>query len=348
MHMRACVFALILISLLCPALHAASFDCSKADSPIQKAICSDPKLTAAESTMATLYRTDLAQLSSASIGFLRADQVQWLAWMQQLCHADDGLLQTPAIATCLQPLYYERIKALRKSVLRQDGMSFLIRTQYLAAPESGPIPGNPPHPGFGTLRASWPAADTADEDWVAWNHTTEQRMLRMVGPVDNTPPPTQWTDDLAQSQDTTAEAHLKSVEHDRVTTGLSVQTMGHGAAHPSESWQTLTYLLTQHRALRADDVFTPTAPWRETLAQIAWKQISTGDKKTYIYEQIKGPDAKEIQQVLLNTGNWTLEHDGLHISYPEYAVSPRFAPMDDTVIPWSDLKSLLSQAFVQP
>jgi uncharacterized protein len=342
--MRACVVAIIL--LLAPTLHAA--DCTKADSSIAKAICSDPKLAAADASLTTIYRDDLAKLTSASVGLLRADQVQWLSYIQQLCHADDGIMTAPEMATCLQPLYNDRIKFLRKAVTRRDGMTFLLRTQYLVSVDTERALGRPEHPGFGTLQATWPIADTTDEDWAAWNHAVELRVLRLVGPIDNTPPPTTWSDDLAALQDGIAEAHLKTVEHDRVTTGLSYQAMGHGAAHPYESWETLTYLLNDHRALRADDVFRADAEWKQAIAEICWKQLSTSSNKMNLYEHVKGPEAKEIQQVLLNLGNWTLEPDGIHISYPEYSVSPRVAPMDDAIIHWSDVKPLLSERFVIP
>ncbi len=342
--MRACVFALIL--LLTPALHAST-DCSRPDTALGRAICADTKLAAADASLSTIYRADLAQLTSASIGLLRADQVQWLAWVQLLCHANDGIMTPADTAACLHSLYAERIKTLRKAVTRRDGLSFLNRTQYLAKPEAGKPAANTPYPGFGTLQASWPIADTTDEDWAAWNHAVELRLLRLTSDTSATPP-TQWTDSLAEGLDATAEVHLKGIEHDRVTTGLSLNAMAHGGPHPYEKWETLTYLLNDHRALRADDVFRPDAEWKQAMAELCWKQMSTGDKKQYIYDQVKGPDAKEIQQVLLNVGNWTLEPDGIHISYPEYSVSPRYVLMDDAVIHWADVKPLLSPSFVLP
>ena len=333
--MRASVLALCL--LLAPTLQAATVDCTQAANPLEHALCASSKLAAADQSLSTVYRADLAQLTSASLGLLRADQVQWLAWAQQLCHVEAGIMTPPELATCLQPLYTDRIKSLRKAILHRDGLTFLIRTQYLAAPETGKLATSTPHPGFGTLLATWPIADTTDEDWQAWNHALELRLLRLTSPADNTPPPTHWTGDLAAGIDATVEAHLKSMENDRVTTGLSLEAMAHGAAHAYENWETLTYLLNDHRGLRAEDVFRPDAPWKQALAEACWKQLSAGSKQQYLYEQIKGPDAKEIQQVLLNTGNWTLEPDGLHISYPEYSVSPRYALMDDALIPWNDL-----------
>jgi uncharacterized protein len=346
--MRFCVAFLILF--VAPALHAASFDCAKASSTLQRSICSDAKLSAADSTMAALYRNDLAQLSSNTVGLLRADQVQWLAWAQQLCHTTEDIARHTVIAECLKPLYADRIKVLRKAVLHLDDLAFLTRTQYLAAVDSpGPAgkPQSPDHPGFGTLTAVWPAADTNDPDWTAWNRTVEQSMLVLAAPDDKAPP-TGWSDDLAADRDTEITAALKSVEHGRATATFTFESMQHGGAHPYEIWHTVTYVLAQHRGLAPDDVFAAGADWKSAVAEACWHQMSTGDKKTYIYAEVTGPDAKPIQDTIGNPTNWTLEPDGLHISFPEYSVSPRYAQMDDAVIPWAALAPVLNPAFIHP
>ena len=86
----------------------------------------------------------------------------------------------------------------------------------------------------------------------------------------------------------------------------------------------------------------------KTVAEACWKAIQAGDKREYVYSEVTGPDAKQLQAVVADTGNWTLEHDGLHISYPEYAVTPRIASLDDTVIPWAALQPVLAAGFIAP
>lgn len=83
------------------------------------------------------------------------------------------------------------------------------------------------------------------------------------------------------------------------------------------------------------------------MADACWKAISTGEQKTYLYPEVTGSGAKQLQDVIGNTTNWTLETDGLHISYPEYSVAPR-ASVDDTVIPWPELQSVLVPDFAVP
>ena len=339
--------------LACLSAHAASFDCAKAQRPVEKAICGNKKLNLADESLGHAYRDALGKLSSSSVGLLRADQVQWLAWVQQICRANEPTTKAAAAADCLMPLYTDRIKHLHTAVVRREGISFLTRTQYLAdVEEKGADAGE--HPGFGTLQSSWPAADSADPTWVAWNHSVELRAFLMASADEDDaakkPAPTApvWDNGLAEAQDTQVTAQLKSVEHGRVTTSVNLETMGHGAAHPSESFETDIWLLDARRPLQVNDVFAPGPQWKAVVAAACWKALSTGEQRTYIYDEVKGPNAKVLQDVIGNIRNWTLERDGLHISYPEYSVAPRVSPVDDTVIPWAQLKPVLATGFVPP
>ncbi len=333
------------------AARAASFDCSKAKRPVEKAICDDPRLNLADEGLGRVYRDTLGKLSSGSVGLLRADQVQWLAWVQQVCHADQASKSPADMAKCLLPLYGERTKHLRIAVVRREGLGFLTRTQYLASPdEDPPSGGTEEHPGFGTLQASWPVADTADPKWAAWNRAVEAHVFAMTGLNRETgaQKPPAWTASLADEADAVITAQVKTLEHNRVTVAVNMESMGHGAAHPNEAFETFTWLLDSGRPLNAGDVFAQGSAWKRLVAAACWKTLSTGEQKTWIYHEVNGPNAKPLQDVIANTGNWTLEPDGLHISYPEYSVAPRVSPIDDTVIPWLQLKPLLREGFVTP
>lgn len=338
-------------------MYAASFDCAKAKRPVEVAICSDAALSAADTRMAATYRTDLSRLSSNSVGLLRVDQVQWLAYAQLVCDVNLPTTTKAAAAACLKPLYDERIKQLRGAVAVRDGVTFLKRTQFLAAvePAGDPAP-SAEHAGFGTLQAEWPAADSDADEWIRWSAAIEARMLKTAGAGQEqelrdgkkrTLPKT-WDDAMAVATDTQISAVLKGAEHGRVTTIISTEGMGHGAAHAFESSETVTWLLAEKRALRAADVFAA-ADWKHPLGVLCWKDLHARDaKEKMLYDEVTGPDAKPLQEVIADVTNWTLEPDGLHISYPEYAVAPRVSAVEDTVLAWSALKPLLQKNFVQP
>lgn len=332
------------------AAHAASFDCTKAKLPAEKIICADRALNAADTRMGQVYREALAKSSSRAVGHLRVDQLQWLAWMQQVCHAD-GTGAAAEVSKCMLTLYADRTKLLAGAVVRRDGISFLTRTQYLAAPETD-ANGSPEYPGFGTLQATWPEVDSTDDAWQAWNAAVEQLLLKLASTAQTTAATpakaAQWTDDLAADADTTITATVRGIEHERVTAAVNVSGMGHGAAHPSEIFQTMTWLLPQKRTLRATDVFLPGQAWRQTVSKACWLQLQQGNAGSSLYDEVKGPDAKPLLQVIDDTSNWTLETDGLHISYPEYSVAPRAAAPDDAVIPWKTLHAVLRPDFQTP
>lgn len=353
MRVRFILSSVVVGLVSCTVSYAASFDCAKATRSIEKVICGDAKLSAADSAVAAAYRADLPRLSSAGIGLLRADQVQWLAWTQQICKVDEP--QHPQAAACLAPLYADRAKQLRSAITVIDGLTLLRRTQFLAIPDDGDRgAGMPVGRGFGTLQASWPRADSDDPLWIAWSAAVEAHMLKMAGAGQEQGTaqgkrkfPFAWVDEMAAGQDTTLEAHLHGVEHDRVTVMLSASGMGHGAAHGFEMSETMTWLLNSKRTLRASDVFAGDA-WKQTVGVLCWDQLQKWEGKEYLFPQVNGPDATDLQKVIADSTNWTLEEDGLHISYPAYTIAPRVAPPEDAVLPWGQLKPVLAPGFITP
>ncbi|MEG9433015.1 DUF3298 domain-containing protein [Terriglobus sp. ADX1] len=341
------------------AAHAASFDCVKAKRPMERAICSDAKLSAADSAMSVAYRNDLSRLSSNSVGLLRVDQVQWLSYAQQVCRVNEPAMTRANAASCLKPLYDTRLKQLRSAVGVRDGVAFLTRSQFLAEAD---VAGNNPdmpageHPGYGTLQATWPAADTDTEEWIAWSAAVEAHMLKTAGAgqiqelMNGTKRtlPKSWDDAMAAGADSQIKGVLRNVEHDRVTTVIAAFGMGHGAAHPYETSETLTWLLKEKRALKAEDVFVA-KEWKQRVGEMVWTDLSARNKKEkFLYENVDGPQVKALQDVLSDVTNWTLEVDGLHISYPDYTIAPRLFHPEDTVLSWTQLKPLLAKGFVTP
>jgi glucose/arabinose dehydrogenase/uncharacterized protein YecT (DUF1311 family) len=82
------------------AAAAASFDCAKASTPTEKAICADPILSRLDEQLDDAYR--VAQKRAASRTALRDAQRQWLATRRDVCRN----------AACLRAAYQARIDAL--------------------------------------------------------------------------------------------------------------------------------------------------------------------------------------------------------------------------------------------
>ena len=68
----------IAVGLMPHLLMAASFDCTKATTAQEKAICADPELSRLDDSMSADYRAAMAWLPPAGKPFLREAQREWL------------------------------------------------------------------------------------------------------------------------------------------------------------------------------------------------------------------------------------------------------------------------------
>jgi len=65
---------LVLLLMASGAAQAASFDCVKAKTPQEKAICTSPKLSAADDSMAAAYKAVLGSVRPEVAGEIRDAQ----------------------------------------------------------------------------------------------------------------------------------------------------------------------------------------------------------------------------------------------------------------------------------
>jgi uncharacterized protein YecT (DUF1311 family) len=114
------------------ASHAASFDCARAKTPIEQAICSDPATSVADGTMGRLYEAAYARLSPAGEVLFRDSQRSFLRYAKDLCRPGAVPLDAAArswrwhgkptpgnaavVAQCLSEVFDKRSKALARAV----------------------------------------------------------------------------------------------------------------------------------------------------------------------------------------------------------------------------------------
>ncbi len=114
---------------------AASFDCAKAKSKIEKAICADPKLSQFDEDLNRYYTTALEALKDGA-SCLKNDERQWVKTARDKCGPK---------ADCLTKAYLGRLATLDGL---QPGMSTIKYVELPAAPaliaaippESEPVP----------------------------------------------------------------------------------------------------------------------------------------------------------------------------------------------------------------
>lgn len=100
--MRIVLWAFLVSLALIPSAQAASFDCTKASSFVEKAICTDKQLSSLDDQLAGLYKA--ARAANANAATVEADQKAWLSWRNQC-----------ADPACLKKAYADRIAALSGS-----------------------------------------------------------------------------------------------------------------------------------------------------------------------------------------------------------------------------------------
>ena len=84
-------------------IQAASFDCSKAETMDEKAICADPRLNDADVEMSARYTQLKPLLGMGARGDLDDEQIAWLK-RRAACGEDRA---------CLSKAYQERLRQLR-------------------------------------------------------------------------------------------------------------------------------------------------------------------------------------------------------------------------------------------
>lgn len=103
MNCKNNLFIFLVFLFFSVVTHAASFDCAKAERPIDKAICFDPDLSALDEKLAVVYAKEFAVNPD-----IKEEQREWLRSLKQ-CNGDVSIL-----VSCLKPMFIDRIKILDK------------------------------------------------------------------------------------------------------------------------------------------------------------------------------------------------------------------------------------------
>ena len=261
---------LILLLLAGGVAHAASFDCAKAKTPQEKAICGSKELSAADDKLAAAYKRLLASVPVDVAAEERAEQRGWLRKLAESCK-DTEAEPTHSLAECMLDLYPARTKELEQRVLTIGGVTFYWRSITLkerdgpddVAPEMRQHEANP---GFGTLSAEWPQQTSGStQEWKAWNEAIEAATLGMTSEGsggDSTHSAKKWAATAGIDAQVTASIGLVTPE--LVTATIENLWDGHGA-HPNVASIQFNWLLRERRPLSAADVLRPGSDWEQFL-----------------------------------------------------------------------------------
>ncbi|MDQ5766926.1 lysozyme inhibitor LprI family protein [Thiothrix subterranea] len=132
----ATLFCSILVIAHMSMAHAASFDCDKASTPIEKTLCQDDSLSEYDEIMAYAYQ-QLRTLDKSNAAEHKSQQQQWIEKRNYECMDGD--------ADCLLKLYPDRIRDLENAVVglnsRGKSCDGIYQYQHSASLDGDDTPG---------------------------------------------------------------------------------------------------------------------------------------------------------------------------------------------------------------
>jgi uncharacterized protein len=319
--------------------HAASFDCSKASAPVEKAICSDAALSALDGQMADVYRSAYQALSDEGKGLLKTGQKEWLGFIHTMCLENQTLIGSdpPEQINCLRRQYSDRVEQLEKTVVRMGPFLFsrvdhfkVTRASYTddSLTSSGSLP------GFSVEHVRYPRIDQpVNTSTVALNK------LIVAWLVDYP--------DCDEGGDINEEDYLISATNDRIAISKSQEASCHGSPHGSSIETTAIFLLSPApHLMMPSEMFKPGASWEPIMVNICLDELRR------IYQADGGsPDditTKAVASVVEEPGLLKPTAEGIIVTFPVYSLAAYAFGEHSVTVPWDAVRDILSPGFLIP
>ena len=236
----------LLLMQLSSSIKAASFDCTKARSSMEKLICSDAELSALDETLAINYTAARDKLSTSAAKVFTAGQLSWLRFHSTYCFVSYDASKADSVQAkrCLVEAYSERIKEFKATGEMTHGW----RTYSVV---DNAIKISPNEQSIYTVQRNYVQLDSAS--------STAQHINRYLA----------FTDRIKLDEARGSESYvvrlaelsqdwLQKIKQSEVMTG----------AYPTSGTECGVYALSLERPLHAADLFT-NASWTLTAKKFA-------------------------------------------------------------------------------
>lgn len=330
-------FVLLALGLLffIPAAQAASFDCAKAGTSFEKAICADEGLSMQDEVLAQAYATALGGLSADAAAEVKATQRNWLDYAQRVCSEDARPIEgrySEDQAACLASTFRGRIVDLEASRM-QGGLRFFPIDRYAVEPDSELEPGD-----FG--------AKVSDKQYhivkIDSDSASADAFNAAIGDVlaDQGSFFEEGTTEIAagdSSSDYDIRTKVTAVTGYRISLETNEYQYGHGAAHGNYFIFHRHFLLGENRMLVASDIFAGDG-WEKTLGALAVKKI-----KAKLGEDFFPDSEGDVARIAADPLRWDFSEEGLVIQFNIYEVTAYAAGAPSITIPWEELSGILAE-----
>ena len=324
-------------------LHAASFDCKKAKTPIEHVICSDPEATKFDAALNTAYRSAMDQLSPEGQASLRRSELSFLSALSIQCRpraipAAPGRPSQPSEVNgwCVEGAFRDRAALLSRSVGVFGGRRYFTVSNYRARIAQIDKGDGTTDPFDVTQEVDIVQIDAPHGDAeFAWNAAMLRQAAAALKEIyefsDDTP--NEHDFDTNDYQQVRVTMSLVGASPDLISTVLQEDAYHYGAAHPREwSNAATTWSFRLGRPIMANDIFDATKPWRRALQAMVEAHLKPfnppiGSVKPYDVDR---------------PSRWQLRADGLYVVYIQYELGSYLSAADAS-IPWSELTPYLQQ-----
>ncbi|HKQ09879.1 MAG TPA: DUF3298 domain-containing protein [Rhizomicrobium sp.] len=321
------ITALMIMGAPSAAFAAPSFDCAKAASIAEKAICSDTTLSQLDQKLAASYSSALSRLSVPAQAQVRDGQRQWLKYVGTICGRanppkKDSRAKPPA--KCLLDEYEERQKQLNSAVTVQDGRAFYYAQSFKAhrSPEADDFYGY--KSGFVIWNVSYPQQDNPK--------TPQDKLLNAKLAADAKASAGNFPAD--SSDDITLDIKLSAVHPALISFEGVSGSYGHGAAHGQYASFSLHWLVREGRELKAADIFSAQTKWQDFLRDTCFAGVKH-------FGFVKAP--KDLGNTPQEPFAWNLGKNGLTVFFSPYEVASYADGEPEVTISWDKLKPYLAK-----
>jgi uncharacterized protein len=310
---------------------AASFDCGKASTAYEHAICDNDDLSALDETLAVAYATAIGGLSKAATQTMRQNQRGWVAYAERACTVDAEPQTTPYTEdqhNCLESNLYNRIRELEQS--RMDaGWRFYMDEAFIALKadqeESGSTYITVATKVYSSARIDGDSTTAKEFNIFAAN---------LLASIKGNPEDDGGAADRISDVDT--RAVLEVATSQRITLKTTDNYYAHGAAHGSYTVTYAHFLPAEGRALVVEDVFVKDG-WIEPLAKLAHDAL-----KTSLGESMWDDLEDSLKEWVADPARWDFSEQGLILQFQPYEVTAYAAGAPTVTIPWMQLEDWTS------
>jgi len=297
-----------------------SFDCAKASTAIERAVCKTPELAKEDRKMAVVYSALIAKLNGPAKDHLAKDQAGWVASRNRACTA-----AADAIVDCLKVRYATRIGNLEAFA---DGpYPFISEHAIYKSGKIGKI--------TYSIDARYPQFDGTTTNFTAVNRIFAADAKK--SDEDGTPKPDSGVDrEQGWSYEQSFAVHRPS---NRAVT-IAIDFYGYsGGAHGFGGTACMLVDLRTGKAVEPGGVFAPGDAWLKQMVGLVTADLKKQFVKNPGFDDALEPAA--LSKMLGEPSRYCWRANRLELIFNAYDVGPYSAGAYQVVIPYSRLQSLI-------